>query len=231
MNARMLPPTITFSLTDLAGRKLRVEKVPCMIGRKDADLLVEHASVSSRHAALDITSNGPVIVDNSSTNGTFVNGFRITASTPLKTGDEVLIGQVAYIVEFTAARGQAAPPPVDPNNMTMVTRAAPKVLPIGGQRAVVLLVSFAGKQRQHVLENRITSVGRQECDVTIDDPALSRKHMQIEVYNDAFGLKDLASANGTFVNGKPISYLKVPGEVTFTAGASSFKLFIDDQHF
>ena len=175
------------------------------VGRRDCDLNIDHASVSGKHATLDIVDGKLVVTDLGSSNGTTVNGFKITAPTPLKDTDEVMFGLVLYHAEILMLRDAPVNrPQEDPNNRTQQLSEIPKVLPIGEERVVSLMVMMGGKQRQFILEKRITSVGRQECDVTLDDLALSRKHMQIEVYSDHFGLKDLASANGTFVNGKPI---------------------------
>lgn len=225
---RSVPAHVTIQLTDMAGRTARVESLPFNIGRRDSDLTIDHASVSGLHAILDLVDGAIAITDPGSTNGTLVNGFRIAKTTPIKNGDEITFGTMPYKVAIVVAPTAKAPAPQDPNAMTVVNRAPPKPLPIGEGRKVVLTVQHGGKQRQHMLESRITTVGRVDCDIIVDDAALSRRHMQIEVYSDSIGLKDLASANGTFVNGKPISFLKVPGEVTFTAGSSVFHVFFED---
>jgi pSer/pThr/pTyr-binding forkhead associated (FHA) protein len=225
---RPVPPHVTITLTDLAGRAAHVESLPFTVGRRESDLMIDHASVSGLHAVLDLVEGAIAVTDPGSTNGTSVNGFRIAKTTALKSGDEITFGTMPYTVKIVVAANAKAPAAQDPNATTMVTRAAPKILPIGEDRKVVLTVQFNGKQRQHMLDKRITTIGRVECDITVEDAALSRKHMQIEVYSDSFGLKDLASANGTFVNGKPISFLKTPGDVTFTAGSAVFHVFFED---
>src|SRR4051794_9452200 len=48
-------------------------------------------------------SRGLMVEDLGSTNGTFVNGERIAAATPLRTGDEVRVGQTTLTVEGGAA--------------------------------------------------------------------------------------------------------------------------------
>ena len=51
------------------------------------------------------------------------------------------------------------------------------------------------------------------CEVTIDDPAISREHAAIEVGEDAATLRDLGSRNGVRLNGK-----KINGAVRLSAG-------------
>src|SRR5438067_6105548 len=43
-----------------------------------------------------------------------------------------------------------------------------------------------------------------QCDVQIDDPSVSRRHCQIAFSDGVLQVKDLDSANGTFVNERPV---------------------------
>jgi hypothetical protein len=67
---------------------------PLHIGRgPSADLHLDESSVSRRHAILLSRPNGARILDESSSNGTFVNGRRIQ-QTDLSDGDVIVIGRV-----------------------------------------------------------------------------------------------------------------------------------------
>lgn len=55
--------------------------------------------VSSRHAQFEVRSDGLWLEDAGSTNGTFVNGARVTTARQLQTGDVVRIGQTDLRVE------------------------------------------------------------------------------------------------------------------------------------
>jgi len=48
-------------------------------------------------------------------------------------------------------------------------------------------------------KSRIT-FGREEADIDLKDPAVSKVHSAVEVYNDLIVLRDLESASGTFLN-------------------------------
>jgi S1-C subfamily serine protease len=65
--------------------------------------------VSSRHAAIVRTPDGAgfVIQDLGSRNGTFVNGTRITADTPLKSGDVIGFGANGPALEFHTVEAEA----------------------------------------------------------------------------------------------------------------------------
>jgi pSer/pThr/pTyr-binding forkhead associated (FHA) protein len=58
-------------------------------------------------------------------------------------------------------------------------------------------------------------IGRSpECDVSITDITLSRKHLQIEPEGEVWRLRDLGSRNGTFVNGNRVDeHLLAEGDV------------------
>ena len=58
--------------------------------------------VSSRHAAIVRKTEGFVLQDLGSRNGTFVNGTRITGDTPLKNGDVIGFGAAGPALEFAA---------------------------------------------------------------------------------------------------------------------------------
>jgi len=55
------------------------------------------------------------------------------------------------------------------------------------------------------LRSGVTTLGRsEECEVTIEDPLVSRRHAQIAVDGDEVRLIDLGSRNGVRLNGRPV---------------------------
>lgn len=68
-------------------------------GAENAIRLDEDTTVSSRHAVLDSRSDGVWVEDSGSTNGTFVNGARVTSARLLQPGDVVRIGHTDLRVE------------------------------------------------------------------------------------------------------------------------------------
>lgn len=79
-----------------------------IIGRQPGcDLLLENPQISRQHAHLDCTLESLQITDLNSSNGTILNGQRLTpeVSTPLKPGDCLEIGPFTLMVNLVA--GQA----------------------------------------------------------------------------------------------------------------------------
>ena len=75
-----------------------LEEGDTIIGRDPrCQVWLDHAGVSRRHAQIRIGpgSDRPVITDLGSTNGTFVRGERVEATTPLADGDVIKVGSVS----------------------------------------------------------------------------------------------------------------------------------------
>ncbi|EAX48603.1 FHA domain containing protein [Thermosinus carboxydivorans Nor1] len=70
------------------------------IGRSDAnDIVINEAYVSHEHACISFYKQQYWLADLNSTNGTFVNGQRITGEVPLRSGDIIKIGSVSFKFE------------------------------------------------------------------------------------------------------------------------------------
>lgn len=76
----------------LAGERLEVA-LPCTIGRKECDLILDDRLVSRRHAELTTDGGAVTISDLGSKNGTLVNGRKISRS-PLAPNDLIAIGPI-----------------------------------------------------------------------------------------------------------------------------------------
>jgi S-DNA-T family DNA segregation ATPase FtsK/SpoIIIE len=57
-------------------------------------------------------------------------------------------------------------------------------------------------------------IGRENADLTIRDPELSRRHALVRPIERGLAIQDLDSLNGTFVNGE-----RIDGEVLLTTSA------------
>ena len=74
---------------------------PVIVGRSPgADIVIGAGYVSARHARFTLMGQNLFVEDMGSTNGTAVNGQRISAPTALKNQDVVTIGDVAIRVRF-----------------------------------------------------------------------------------------------------------------------------------
>jgi len=70
----------------------------------DQDIRIEHDSVSKHHCDILVSSADIRIADSNSTNGTFVNGVRLTPHAPhlLRAGDRIGFGETLVFYFFPA---------------------------------------------------------------------------------------------------------------------------------
>jgi hypothetical protein len=86
------PPSVVISVESgpLQGERFTVT-LPCIIGRKECDVILDDRLISRRHAELKVVEHKLVIEDLGSTNGTKVNGKAVT-SKQLVPNDLISIG-------------------------------------------------------------------------------------------------------------------------------------------
>ena len=91
---RPLGLAVTAGPPELERLKIALDRT-VRIGREpDLELVVADDFVSTLHAQIVPEPGGPVLQDLGSKNGTLLNGRRMGRPSPLKPGDEVIIGTV-----------------------------------------------------------------------------------------------------------------------------------------
>lgn len=98
--AKGSPRVLAISAGAQAGQLASLSDGVVMIGRgADCQLILDDDYVSTRHARVVATADGYYIEDLGSTNGTYVNGQRITAPTTITLADGVRIGKTPMKLE------------------------------------------------------------------------------------------------------------------------------------
>lgn len=60
------------------------------------------------------------------------------------------------------------------------------------------------------------------CDLTVDDPSVSRKHARVERDGDGYAVVDLGSSNGIFQNGRRVERAELRAGDLLTLGSVAF---------
>ncbi len=118
----------------LENRALELRLGVNHVGRhRDCDFPILHSTISSNHCEIIVSSDGVLLRDCNSTNGTFINGDPVTEAW-LMPGQEVKLGDVELFVEntdvniaipkFERARQQSPPPVVLPDGALSCPRHA-----------------------------------------------------------------------------------------------------------
>jgi len=155
------------------------------IGRDpDASVRINDGQVSRCHATLDPTAQGWLLTDHSR-NGVFLEGRR-TAQLLITTPTAVALGH-----------------PVDGVVITMT--------PIAGDEAPRTAAStHATRTGVHDVVGTRTTIGRlPENDVVVDDLLVSRHHAVLNCTPGGSYIRDLGSANGTYLNGQRVTQASV----------------------
>ena len=94
----------------------------------------------------------------------------------------------------------------------------------------VNLVMFktTGQRKDFPLRTAVMVIGRGEnCDLRIPLVSVSRRHCEISVSGDQIKAKDLASANGTYVNNKRITETELKAGDRLVVGPVVFTVQVD----
>ena len=173
------------------------------IGRDPVcQVVLTSTSVSRQHALIAPSTHGYILTDRS-TNGVLANGSKIHGSRQLAQGDIIRIGEHEFRFETT--------PPADAEQKDPSRRspiATLEVLSDGPLKGVRLPV-----------ERPVVHIGRSaENDLRIADDSVSGAHATLLRRGALWHLIDLASTNGTFVDGKRIeneAVMQGPAELRF----------------
>jgi len=193
-----------------------------VIGRSEGcEIELPDPSVSHRHASIRQRGTDYVILDEGSTNGTFVGKVRLSPQAPrlLRTGDLIRVGRVWLEVRISQV-------PVT-QNQKLVTREialglVASALTADGRPANAVVRVVAGPDAGASLTlsdaERTYVVGRGPgLDLSLTDEGLSRRHLEIARRGPHLSVRDLRSKNGVELDGVRLEPDK---ETTWPLGAA-----------
>lgn len=77
---------------------------------------------------------------------------------------------------------------------------------------------------RHDLDRPVLTLGRsRDCDISIDDPSVSRRHAELRREAGGFAIADLGSTNGTQVNGRKIDLARLQDGDRITLGQTELR--------
>src|SRR5512136_3318053 len=113
-----------------AGKVYPLDAPEISIGRDNTNMIViNDAEISRRHARMELREASYVIQDLGSTNGTFVNGSRISGIQVLNSGDTVSFGEGIVLV-YEAAVDVNATILSEKVPQTVIQQTAPAPAPV-----------------------------------------------------------------------------------------------------
>ncbi len=173
-----------------------------VIGRGEGcDLRLPDLSVSHRHATIRQRGAEYIVLDEDSTNGTYLGSVRLHAQSPrvLRDHDLIRLGRVWVQIRFTHSAPAAQP--------ALATRELALALVAGaleqqGESARPRLVCVSGPDQgksvdlSELMRPFVLGRGR-EADLPLELADASRRHAQVMRKGDQLLVRDLGSRNGT----------------------------------
>ena len=189
-----------------AGKRLEIWKDLTTIGRsRDCDIFLEDISVHRKQASIMRTVAGFVLRDDHGKGDSFLNGQSIKEQL-LKHGDQLLFGATKLVFygnegtrpfQLASSRG---------HELHVMKHADPSSSTI----AQFDLMTIRGTSRSYEVLSEMTIGRSRECDIFLEDLAVSRLHATIHQLPDGgFDIEDHRSATGTFVNGLRITHYRL----------------------
>jgi len=189
-----------------AGKRLEIWKDLTTIGRsRDCDIFLEDISVHRKQASIKRTASGYVLRDDHGKGDSLVNGQSVKEQL-LKHGDQLLFGNTKLAFygnegtrpfQLASSRG---------HELHVMKHADPNSSAI----ANFDLTTIRGTMRSYEVLPEMTIGRSRDCDIFLEDLAVSRIHATIRQLPDGgFEIEDHHSATGTFVNGLRITHYRL----------------------
>ncbi len=192
------PPSITFDTPRI------------VLGRGEGcDVRLPDPTISHRHASLRQRGTDYIIVDEASTNGTFVGPVRLPPHTPrvVRNGDLVRLGRI-----WLELRIEQAAPTQKPQLVTreLALGLVASALAAEGDDASVTVRVIAGPDVDKTLTvtgfDRPYVLGRGSAvALAFDDPDVSRRHVELVRRGERLLVRELGSKNGAELDGAPLA--------------------------
>jgi hypothetical protein len=110
-----------------------------------------------------------------------------------------LIDQQRLVGDLTLRRGRSRPAAVARRTWDALAASVRTAAGFGGSSLVPLLLVLDRADSDRLLVGRHPA-----CDVVVADPSVSRRHAELTFRDGVWVLQDLASTNGTTVNGERV---------------------------
>lgn len=199
-----------------------------VIGRGDScEVRLPDPSVSHRHASIRQRGTDYIVVDEGSTNGTFVGNVRLSPQAPrvLRAREFLRIGRIWLEIRIDAS------PLVTTNHAATKELALALVahaLKADGESCTTRIVVSQGPDQGKSLAltelDRPYVLGRAKgCDLVLDDTDASRRHVEFTWTRGGVQVRDLGAKNGTLVGDKRLgsgSSMTLPGGAEIVIGAN-----------
>jgi pilus assembly protein CpaF len=122
--------TVVITEKEGSERRLTFTEPEVTIGRVPGnDVVLPKGNVSKRHSRIVLKDNRFIVVDLKSTNGTYVNGRKITSPLVVKEGDKIYVGDFVLTLEGDPAMSALPSSMKQPSLMPEALENSPSIVP------------------------------------------------------------------------------------------------------
>jgi len=130
-----------------------------------------------------------------------------------------------YVAEFNR-RFRVAPAQKGTAFVRLKRRDLDLIFSVQQERVVNQDNTIQVDNRIFQIEKPRVVIGREDVDLALDDPELSRQHAALEVRGEEVTLCDLGSTNGTLVSDQAVDEATIENQTEFTVGGSTLMLIV-----
>jgi len=164
------------------------------------DIILTDSRLSRNHARLECSSSGCTLVDQGSSNGSYVNNQRVERM-PLKSGDHISLGSCQFRFERSRSIEEVGMTVIDGEadlDKALQDESLPVAINETSQPRLVIVRPHRTWEVPLGKVDNLTIGRTDENQLVLDHLKVSRKHAELQRKGDSFVLRDLNSTNGTW---------------------------------
>jgi pSer/pThr/pTyr-binding forkhead associated (FHA) protein len=202
------------------------------IGRAaGCSIQLDEASVSRLHALLVNHGGGWSVVRKANFGAVLLNGQEIE-NAPIEGGEELAIGDFSLRINIESGGTQG-------RSMSLSAGPSLEASEDGGTKIVTAGVNGqfrfepgTANVAEFLMDGPLAVFGRgSNCDVVLTEKKASRKHFEVRKQGLSFILKDLNSANGVQVNGRPVQEQELVSGDVIQIGEAKIEFSVENKDY
>jgi len=223
-------PEILVKFANKIIERIVTEKEHITIGRtNDNDIVLDNRGVSRKHAQIEFSENGALLIDNDSLNGTFLNERKVTEQ-KLTNNDKVTIGKFDLIY-FEEAEQEKKMSDMD-GTLVLNTKKQNKLVDQDRQDKETaqaaggsVLIAVNDEQRETFpISKQTTTLGKSSfVNIRVKGLFTSRMQAKLEKEGEAFTIYNVGRKNKTKINGEVVDSATLKNGDIMEIGKSIFR--------
>jgi pSer/pThr/pTyr-binding forkhead associated (FHA) protein len=200
--------------SDPGGRRITFDAPRIVIGRAaSSDVRLPDASVSLRHITIQQRGNRLAVVDEGSTNGTFVGRTKLSPKAPHTVDKSAFVRVGRYVVELTVGHDTPSAQPAAVAKEIALGLVIEQLLE-EGEDARPRLTAVKGPDEGATIVlapgERVTIGRSREATLSLSDAGASRRHVEVVWRGDGVFARDLGSKSGSALGDRVLGATDTP---------------------